>query len=44
MRAATVTCLTALVARKLGMTVEREVEYYGYRTQVWVSPAPEPLR
>jgi RimJ/RimL family protein N-acetyltransferase len=35
---------SAKVARKLGMTVEREVEYYGYRTQVWVSPAPEPLR
>jgi RimJ/RimL family protein N-acetyltransferase len=35
---------SARVACKLGMTVEREVEYYGYRTQVWVSSAPEPLR
>jgi RimJ/RimL family protein N-acetyltransferase len=35
---------SAKVARKLGMTVERQVEYYGYRTRVWVSPAPEPLR
>jgi RimJ/RimL family protein N-acetyltransferase len=34
---------SAKVARKLGMTVEREVEYYGFRTQVWVSPAPQPL-
>jgi RimJ/RimL family protein N-acetyltransferase len=35
---------SARVAGKLGMTLEREVEYYGHRTQVWVSPAPEPLR
>jgi len=35
---------SARVAGKLGMTLEREVEYYGYRTQVWISPAPEPLR
>jgi RimJ/RimL family protein N-acetyltransferase len=25
------------VARKLGMTLEREVDYYGFRTHVWVS-------
>jgi RimJ/RimL family protein N-acetyltransferase len=35
---------SARVAGKLGMRLERELEYYGYRTQVWVSPAPEPLR
>jgi RimJ/RimL family protein N-acetyltransferase len=28
---------SANVARKLGMTVEREVEYYGFSTNVWVS-------
>jgi RimJ/RimL family protein N-acetyltransferase len=26
---------SANVARKLGMTVEREVDYHGFRTQVW---------
>jgi ribosomal-protein-alanine N-acetyltransferase len=31
---------SANVARKLGMSIEREVDYYGYRTHVWVS-APE---
>ena len=30
---------SAAVARKLGMTVEREVEYYGFATNVWTSPA-----
>jgi RimJ/RimL family protein N-acetyltransferase len=30
---------SANVARKLGMTIEREVDdYHGYRTHVWVSP------
>jgi RimJ/RimL family protein N-acetyltransferase len=30
---------SANVARKLGMTVEREVDdYHGFRTHVWVSP------
>ena len=28
---------SANVARKLGMTVEREVEYHGYQTQVWTT-------
>jgi RimJ/RimL family protein N-acetyltransferase len=28
---------SANVARKLAMTVEREVEYYGFNTNVWVS-------
>jgi RimJ/RimL family protein N-acetyltransferase len=28
---------SANVARKLGMSMEREVDYYGYRTHVWVS-------
>jgi RimJ/RimL family protein N-acetyltransferase len=28
---------SANVARKLGMTVERELEYYGFATNVWVS-------
>jgi RimJ/RimL family protein N-acetyltransferase len=27
------------VARKLGMSLEREVDYYGFKTHVWVSPA-----
>lgn len=31
---------SANVARKLGMTVEREVDYHGFRTQVWTT---EPL-
>jgi RimJ/RimL family protein N-acetyltransferase len=31
---------SANVARKLGMTVEREVDYQGFRTQVWTT---EPL-
>jgi RimJ/RimL family protein N-acetyltransferase len=32
---------SANVARKLGMTVERELDdYHGYRTHVWASPAP----
>jgi RimJ/RimL family protein N-acetyltransferase len=30
---------SANVARKLGMSVERELDYYGFRTHVWVSPA-----
>jgi RimJ/RimL family protein N-acetyltransferase len=28
---------SANVARKLGMTVEREVDYHGFRTQVWTT-------
>jgi RimJ/RimL family protein N-acetyltransferase len=31
---------SANVARKLGMTVEREVEWYGFPTRVWVSEGP----
>jgi RimJ/RimL family protein N-acetyltransferase len=31
---------SANVARKLGMTIEREVDYHGYKTHVWVSPPP----
>ena len=30
---------SANVARKLGMTVEREVDYHGFRTQVWATQA-----
>ena len=30
---------SANVARKLGMSIERELEYYGFMTHVWVSPA-----
>ena len=29
---------SANVARKLGMSVERELDYYGFSTHVWVSP------
>jgi len=28
---------SANVARKLGMTVERELDYHGFRTQVWTT-------
>lgn len=32
---------SANVARKLGMTIEREVDdYHGFQTHVWASPAP----
>jgi RimJ/RimL family protein N-acetyltransferase len=31
---------SANVARKLGMSVERELDYYGFRTDVWMSPSP----
>jgi RimJ/RimL family protein N-acetyltransferase len=31
---------SAGVARKLGMEIERTVDYYGFSTDVWVSPAP----
>ena len=30
---------SANVAWKLGMSVEREVEYHGFRTQVWATQA-----
>jgi len=30
---------SANVARKLGMSIERELDYYGFRTHVWVSQA-----
>jgi RimJ/RimL family protein N-acetyltransferase len=30
---------SANVARKLGMSVEREVDYHGFPTQVWASQA-----
>ena len=30
---------SANVACKLGMGIERELDYYGFRTNVWVSPA-----
>jgi RimJ/RimL family protein N-acetyltransferase len=30
---------SASVARKLGMTVERKLDYHGFDTRVWVSPA-----
>jgi len=30
---------SANVARKLGMTVEREVDYHGFQTQVWATQA-----
>jgi RimJ/RimL family protein N-acetyltransferase len=30
---------SANLARKLGMTVEREVDYHGFRTQVWATQA-----
>lgn len=32
---------SANVARKLGMSIERELDYYGFRTHVWVSPPAE---
>ena len=32
---------SANVARKLGMSIERELDYYGFRTYVWVSEAAE---
>ena len=32
---------SANVARKLAMSLEREVDYYGFRTNVWVSPAAD---
>jgi RimJ/RimL family protein N-acetyltransferase len=28
---------SANVARKLGMTVEREVDHHGFRTHVWTT-------
>ena len=31
---------SANVARKLGMTLERELDYYGFATGVWTSAAP----
>jgi len=30
---------SANVARKLGMTIEREIEYRGFATHVWANPA-----
>jgi RimJ/RimL family protein N-acetyltransferase len=30
---------SANVARKLGMNIERELDYYGFKTHVWVSPS-----
>jgi hypothetical protein len=32
---------SANVARKLGMNIEREVDYHGFKTRVWVSQAAE---
>ena len=35
---------SANVARKLGMSIERELDYYGFRTHVWVAQPPSGSR